>query len=508
MSRRIIGLETEYSLCFFDRKENKLFGSAYASKLIQAAAKELGFSEWLENGGRFYIDHGDHPEYATPECTSALELAKYDKAGERIMEKICDFLNSQREDQGIFYFHKDNSDRKGSSFGSHENYLVRGGKETPPAWLLEMLPILAAFLATRQIFCGAGKIGVEPVIGGTNYLNFGFGPYSERNGKAGESEEDFEPDLNCVFQISQRADFIDCLTAAAPHGGPKGFFSEKGDNHCPAAYHRLHVICGDSNMSEYSAWLKIATTLLVISMLEDEFITPFSAGVPVLASPISAVKEISRDVSLKKKVFLRDGGQMSALEIQKWFLEKANEYYLTNPDSEIVDSKVIVEWADTLDKLEKSPRLLAKKIDWLMKYELIKRYAAENNLDWRDSRVLTIDLEYHNIQRNRGIYYFLEQQGEAEKILDEDQIREAMENPPPEGRAVLRSAFVRFAKKFGLQSPKIDWSGFGRIQNDVEIRDPWNFSYGQAVKLLKCLAGIMEELQFNRKSGQGGDNGS
>lgn len=227
MQRRIIGLETEYSLCFFDKQANKLFGPAYARGRLEEAARELEFFQWLENGGRFYFDHGDHPEYSTPECSSPLELVKYDKAGERILEKICDFLNNQCESQGIFYLHKDNSDRKGSSFGCHENYLVRGGRETPPAWLLEIQPILVAFLATRQIFCGAGKIGVEPVIGGANHLNFDFSPYSERDGKAGEYEEDFEPDPNCYFQISQRADFIDCLTAAMPHGGHKGFFSDR-----------------------------------------------------------------------------------------------------------------------------------------------------------------------------------------------------------------------------------------------------------------------------------------
>ena len=351
----------------------------------------------LSNGARFYVDHA-HPEYSSPECTNPRDLVIWDKAGERIMNISRSRAEAVSPPEQRILIYKNNSDFKGNSYGTHENYLL--DRKVPFARIVQHL---MPFLATRQIFTGAGKVGAE-------------------NGT--------EP---CDYQISQRADFLETeVGLETMHSRP--IINTRDEPHAdPEKYRRLHVIVGDANMSEVSNYLKTGTTAIVLSMVEDDFIDrDFS-----LDSPVLAFRRISRDLTCREHIALKDGRTITAVELQREFLELATRYYGDREHEPWVQD-VLARWGSVLDRLAEDPTSLSRELDWAIKRELIQNYTAKHGIGWTDARAAMIDLQYHDIRPGKGLYGKLEESDAVERIATEDEISKAIYDPPKDTRAYFR----------------------------------------------------------------------
>lgn len=379
----------------------------------------------LPNGARLYVD-GAHPEYSTPECTNPYDVVAYEKAGDRIVNLCREVANSTvGEDRFVVY--KNNTDGKGNSYGHHENYLV--SRLVPFERILQQL---VPFFVTRQVYAGAGKVGSE---NRTHYV-----PY----------------------QISQRADFFESLVDINTMV-KRPIINTRDEPHAdPAKYRRLHVIVGDSNMSEYTTYLKIGTTALVLTMVEEDVLVK---GLD-MEDPIGAVREISRDPSLKKKVKLTDGREFTAIEIQKEYLATALRLF-SHGSVDQVTKDVLSRWEDVLEKLEEDPRQLSREIDWVMKRELITSFMERKGCDWKDPRVALMDLQYHDLRAEKGLYYALERGGYAERILDSNTIEKAQDTPPSDTRAYFRGTCV---KKFPKDIYAVSWGSLLFDTGDATIK--------------------------------------
>ena len=359
----------------------------------------------LGNGARLYNDHG-HPEYSTPECASLLDLVAHDKAGERIV-LACAKARSEQAGVGQVQIFKNNTDFHGSSYGTHENYLIQ--RETPfPQLLSGLLP----FFATRILYVGAGKMGIEP------------------KGDSG------------VYQISQRADFFtEEASVDTLHRRP--LVNTRDEPHAdPRQWRRLHVICGDANMSEYATALKIGTTYLVTSLLEQGW-QPWVK----LKSPADAIKQISRDQSYRW-VVEADSGSISAVDIQRVYLAAAKEK-LSGRGTDT--DWTLREWERTLDALESDPLSLGDRLDWVAKRSLLADYLEAEGVGWNDEALPSYDLAYSNVDPDEGLYYALEQAGEMVRLTTDAAIDAAMSQAPANTRAAIRGALVgKFADSIGV----------------------------------------------------------
>jgi proteasome accessory factor A len=356
----------------------------------------------LLNGGRLYVD-GAHPEYATPECTSPRDVVIYEKAGERLVER-CREAASRLADPGRQLFvYKNNTDGKGNSYGTHENYLV--ARAVPFDRIVEQL---TPFLVTRQIFCGGGKVGAE-------------------NGT--------EP---VALQISQRADFFESLVGLDTMA-KRPIINTRDEPHADEEkYRRLHVIVGDSNLAELSSYLKVGTTAMVLAMLEDGAIRKDLA----LEDPVRAIKEISHDPTLRRRVRLKAGPEHTAIEVQRQYLDLAADYYAgQEPDPQVQDC--LERWGRVLDRLAEDPDQLCREVDWCIKHALIRSYMARKGLPLEDQRISMIDLQYHDIRTEKGLYYHLEREGYVDRLVSDAEIAAAMEHPPHDTRAYFRGTCLR-----------------------------------------------------------------
>lgn len=360
----------------------------------------------LVNGARLYNDHG-HPEYSTPECGSLLDLVTHDKAGERIVW-ACAQARMAEAGVGRVQIFKNNTDFHGSSYGTHENYLVK--RETPFA---ELLGGLLPFFATRIIYAGAGKMGIEP------------------NGDGG------------VYQLSQRADFFtEEASVDTLHRRP--LVNTRDEPHAdPRLWRRLHVICGDANMSEYATALKVGTTYLVTSLLE----TGWRPSVK-LTKPVQAIKDVSRDPSYRWLVDVEGRGKMPAVDVQRVYLQAAQERLAgRGADTDWV----LNEWQATLDGLERNPLDLGNKLDWVAKRSLLADFVEAEGLDWKDESLPSFDLAYSSVDPDESLYYALEQAGEMVRLTTEEAVQDAMTHAPSNTRAAIRGALVeRFAEDIGV----------------------------------------------------------
>lgn len=366
----------------------------------------------LANGARLYNDHG-HPEYATPECRSLRDLVAHDKAGERIV-----FAAGQRraEQSGkAVSLYKNNTDFHGASYGTHEGYLVR--RDVPTDTLIQTL---LPFFVTRQIFAGAGKVGVE-------------------NDSSGQP---------VGFQLSQRADFFSVEASVDTlHNRP--LVNTRDEPHAtPSRFRRLHVICGDANMSEIATALKVGTTALVLSLLEEGWTTTVR-----LNDPIRAVRQVSRDISLQQTVERKDGPAMTAIEIQRLYQQEAAKR-LRGRDEDT--DWTLTEWASVLDALENDPMSLADSLDWVAKYNLLNTFREAEGLEWSDPYLQSLDLAYHDVDPEQGLYNGLDQAGETRKLVTEGRIQAALSCPPADTRAFIRGLFV---ERFGPAVRSIGWNG-------------------------------------------------
>jgi proteasome accessory factor A len=378
---------------------------------------------------------GAHPEYSTPETTNARDLVLFEKAGERLADRCRESANHTLPPDRQLILYKNNSDGKGNSYGYHENYLV--ARRVPFEALVEGL---TAFLVSRIIFCGAGKVGSE-------------------NGAE-----------RCVYQMSQRADFFETLIGLDTMA-KRPIINTRDEPHADEErYRRLHVIAGDSNMSEVSTYLKVGITALVLAMIEDGACRKDL----VLEDPVRAIKEISHDTSCTRTVRLRQGTERSAVELQREYLELAHAYYATlEPVPQVAD--LLARWERVLDQLDADPAACGREVDWVIKRELLQAYTTRKGIGFDDQRISMLDLQYHDLRRDRGLYYLLCRKGKVDRLFDEEMIERAMTVPPQTTRAKVRSDFINFACARN-KSYDVGWSYLklnDRYQRTILCKDPF-----------------------------------
>jgi Pup amidohydrolase len=371
----------------------------------------------LTNGARYYVDHA-HPEFSSPECSTPREAVLYDKAGEQIlirsMEAAARALPAGQE----LVVYKNNSDRKGNSYGTHENYLM--DRAVPFARVVQhAIPLFV----TRQIFTGAGKVG------------------SEATGEAAQA---------VTFQLTQRADFFE-EEVGLETTLKRPIVNTRDEPHAdPSKYRRLHVIVGDANLSEVANFLKVGVTALVLSMVEDDF---FGDRDFSLAQPVAAMRAVSYDLSLRKPLAMADGRTMTALEIQWEHLDLAKKYAEERGLDSLGPSdgaEVLARWEAVLTGLETDPATLADQLDWVAKHRLIDGYRERHGLGWDDHKLAAMDLQYHDLRGGRSLFRKVPMQ----RVLDDSEIAAAVTEPPATTRAYFRG---RCLQKWASSIAAANW---------------------------------------------------
>ena len=449
MDRRIFGLENEYGVTCTFRGQRRLSPDEVARYLFRRVVHWGRSSNvFLENGARLYLDVGSHPEYATPECDDVKELVAHDKAGERILEHLLAAAEIRLHEEGIagdVYLFKNNTDSAGNSYGCHENYLVARHGE-----FARMADVLIPFFVTRQIWCGAGKVLHGP--------------------------------RGAQYCLAQRAEHIwEGVSSATTRSRP--IINTRDEPHADAErYRRLHVIVGDSNMSEWTTFMKVGITDLVLRMVESNAVMRDLT----LENPIRAIREISHDVSCSRKVRLANGRELSALEIQTEYLEKTTRFVERRGADETA-TLLLREWADALEALAaEDPDRLARKVDWVTKRLLIDRYMAKHDLTLASPKVALLDLAYHDVNRTRGLYYLLERAGKVDRVVDDEAVSLGMREPPQTTRAKLRGDFIRHAKA-KRRDYTVDWVHLklnDQAQRTVLCKDPFKSSDERVEQLI------------------------
>ncbi len=438
MDRRIFGVETEYGVTCTFRGQRRLSPDEVARYLFRRVVSWGRSSNvFLGNGARLYLDVGSHPEYATPECDSVVDLVAHDKAGERILEGLLIDADRRLREEGIagdVYLFKNNTDSAGNSYGCHENYLVPRHAE-----LGRLTDNLTPFLVTRQLICGAGKVLQTP--------------------------------RGAVYCVSQRAEHIwEGVSSATTRSRP--IINTRDEPHADAErFRRLHVIVGDSNMSETTMLLKVGSTDLILRMIE--------AGAALrdmtLDNSIRAIREVSHDMTGRSRIRLANGREVSALDIQYEYLNRAKDF--TDANGLDANTKRVLEmWERALSAIE-SGNLdkIAREIDWVTKYQLIERYQAKHGLPLSAPRIAQLDLAYHDIRRGRGLYYLLHRDGAVDRVTRDLDIFEAKSVPPQTTRAKLRGEFIRRAQE-KRRDFTVDWVHLklnDQAQRTVLCKDPF-----------------------------------
>nr|MBA3907726.1 Pup--protein ligase [Pseudonocardiales bacterium] len=386
MQRRIYGVETEFGVTCTFHGQRRLSPDEVARYLFRRVVSWGRSSNvFLRNGARLYLDVGSHPEYATAECDSLAQLVAHDKAGERILEDLLVDAERRLVDEGIggdIYLFKNNTDSAGNSYGCHENYLVARAGE-----FSRIADVLLPFLVTRQLICGAGKVLQTP--------------------------------RGAVYCLSQRAEHIwEGVSSATTRSRP--IINTRDEPHADAErYRRLHVIVGDSNMSEVTTLLKVGSATLVLEMIE--------AGVQfrdfTLDNPIRAIREISHDLTGRRTVRLAGGREASALDIQREYHARAVEHLATRGSEDPMMARVVELWGRVLHAVDSSDlSLIDREIDWAIKHRLIERYRARGGMDLANPRIAQLDLAYHDIRRGRGLFDLLQRKSLVDRVTDDGEI--------------------------------------------------------------------------------------
>jgi proteasome accessory factor A len=438
VDRRIFGLENEYGVTCTFRGQRRLSPDEVARYLFRRVVHWGRSSNvFLENGARLYLDVGSHPEYATPECDSVLDLVAHDKAGERILEALLAAAEVRLHEEGIsgdVFLFKNNTDSAGNSYGCHENYLVARAGE-----FARMADVLIPFFVTRQVYAGAGKVLHGP--------------------------------RGAQFCLSQRAEHIwEGVSSATTRSRP--IINTRDEPHADAErYRRLHVIVGDSNMSEWTTFMKVGITDLVLRMVEENTVMRDLT----LENPIRAIREISHDVTCQRKVRLANGRELSAIEIQAEYFERTSRF-VEHRGADAASKRLLREWESAIEALAAGePERLVRKVDWVTKQVLIDRYRARNDLPLSHPKVALMDLAYHDVNRQRGLYYLLERNGKVDRSADERDVQRAMREPPATTRAKLRGDFIRQAKQ-KRRDYTVDWVHLklnDQAQRTVLCKDPF-----------------------------------
>lgn len=440
MDRRIFGLETEYGVTCTFRGQRRLSPDEVARYLFRrVVAWGRSSNVFLRNGSRLYLDVGSHPEYATAECDSVHQLITHDRAGERILEGLSVDAEARLREEGIsgdIYLFKNNTDSAGNSYGCHENYLVERSTD-----FLTLAEGFIPFLISRQIVTGAGKVLQTP--------------------------------RGAVYCVSQRADHIwEGVSSATTRSRP--IINTRDEPHADAdMYRRLHVIVGDSNMSETTSMLKVGAADLVLRMLESGAVMRDMS----FENPIRAIREISHDTTGTRQVPLSTGRELSALQMQWEYLDKVTQYVdRRGLRSDPTTARVLDLWERSLKAVEAQDfAAVETEIDWIIKKNLIERYMDKHGLSLSDVRVAQLDLAYHDINRNRGLFYLLERRGLAQRITHDPEVFEAKNVPPQTTRAKLRGDFVRRAQE-RRRDFTVDWVHLklnDQAQRTVLCKDPF-----------------------------------
>ncbi|MGH3499187.1 MAG: Pup--protein ligase [Nocardioidaceae bacterium] len=453
MDRRIFGIENEYGVTCTFKGQRRLSPDEVARYLFRRVVSWGRSSNvFLRNGARLYLDVGSHPEYATPECDDLTELVAHDKAGERILEGLLIDAERRLRDDGIVgdvYLFKNNTDSAGNSYGCHENYLVgRHGEFN------RMADVLIPFLVSRQIVVGAGKVLQTP--------------------------------RGTVFSVSQRAEHIwEGVSSATTRSRP--IINTRDEPHADAErYRRLHVIVGDSNMSETTTLLKVGATDLILRMIEEGVVMRDLT----MENPIRAIREIAHDMTGQRRVRLVNGREASALEIQGEYLTKARDFVDRRELHTPTVDRVLDLWERGLKAVESGDlSLVEREIDWVIKYKLIERYRAKHNLAWGHPRIAHLDLAYHDIHRDRGLYYLLERRGAVARVTSDLETFEAKSVPPQTTRARLRGEFIRRAQE-RRRDFTVDWVHLklnDQAQRTVLCKDPFRSHDERVHKLIESM---------------------
>ncbi|HEX9991880.1 MAG TPA: Pup--protein ligase [Acidimicrobiales bacterium] len=452
MDRRIFGLENEYGVTCTLRGQRRLSPDEVARYLFRRVVSWGRSSNvFLANGARLYLDVGSHPEYATPECDSIHDLVVHDKAGERILEQLLGSAEQRLREEGIrgvIYLFKNNTDSAGNSYGCHENYLTSRRDDFG-----HYAEVLIPFFVSRQIYAGAGKV--------------------------------LQTARGAMYCISQRAEHIwEGVSSATTRSRP--IINTRDEPHADAErYRRLHVIVGDSNMSEYATFLKVGATSILLRMLEDPSVVLRDM---TLENPIRAIREISHDTTCTRRVRLANGREASALDIQGEYLGRAVRYAETKGLSPL-EQRALDMWQHTLTALEKDPLSLTRECDWVIKHHLIEAYRDRHGLPLTHPKVALMDLQYHDVNRERGLFYRMQQRDLVERTCTDDEIDTAMEQPPQTTRARLRGEFIRRAKE-RKRDYTVDWVHLklnDQAQRTVLCKDPFKARDERVEKLIASL---------------------
>ncbi|RAV33383.1 Pup--protein ligase [Corynebacterium heidelbergense] len=450
-----MGLETEYGVANVRDAVRRLGPDEVARQLFAPVVEEFRSSNiYTTNGSRLYLDVGAHPEVATAECDSLHQLVTYDRAGDAEVQALAEAAEASLASGGQVHVFKNNTDFVGNSYGCHENYLV--GREMPlRALSAQLLP----FLVTRQLICGAGKVSVP---------------------QPGAPNENFGPG----FVMSQRADHVwEGVSSATTRSRP--IINTRDEPHADSSrYRRLHIIVGDSNMSEVTTALKVGATLLVLEMIE--------AGVALpdfeMANEIRSIRDIARDITGTAPLRLRRSGAFTtALEVQETLVDAADRWLAVRPEPERGPSDwlgtpreqlrpVVDLWRKVVDCFHTqdfSP--VDQHIDWVIKRKLIERLAARDGLSITSPKLAQVDLMYHEINPRRGLFHRLQQRGLAADLLRPEDIAMARSTPPQTTRAALRGAFLSAARAGGREVT-VDWMRMkinGESPLEVVLPDPF-----------------------------------
>ena len=435
---KVCGIETEYGIIFkggdvnpitassiivnaYSQGKDDLVGWDYIDEHPGNDARGYSLDDYLfpeyesqlvntvlTNGARYYVDHA-HPEISTPECRNALEAVLFDRAGEEIIRSSMQLANEGLPEHSEIVIYKNNSDGKGNSYGCHENYLI--SRQTPFTQIAQQI---TTHFVTRQIFCGAGKVGAE------------------HRGLSGKGAN--QP----AFQISQRADFFE-EEIGLETTLKRPIVNTRDEPHCdPTKYRRLHVIAGDANMSEVATLLKLGTTSIVLAMIEDDAFPEHL----IVKDPVHAIRQVSHDTSLSACIMMADGRMLSALQVQMEILEAAiqyaNRYGLDSVDDS-VGNDVLMRWAGVLDGLETDPLLVANIVDWIAKKRIVDGFAQRHNLQIDDARLKAIDLQYHDMRVDKCLAL---RAGLVELCAKPD-VMNAMVKPPESTRAFFRGTVLQ-----------------------------------------------------------------
>ncbi len=452
MDRRIFGLENEYGVTCTLRGQRRLSPDEVARYLFRRVVSWGRSSNvFLENGARLYLDVGSHPEYATPECDSIADLVVHDKAGEKILERLVVSAEARLREEGIrgvIFLFKNNTDSAGNSYGCHENYLTSRRDDFG-----HYAEVLIPFFVSRQIYAGSGKV--------------------------------LQTARGAMYCISQRAEHIwEGVSSATTRSRP--IINTRDEPHADAErYRRLHVIVGDSNMSEYATFLKVGATSILLRMLEDPSVVLRDM---TLENPIRAIREISHDPTCRRRVRLANGREASALDIQGEYLQRAKRYADAKGVSAL-EEQALGMWEHCLTGLEKDPWSLDRECDWVIKHRLIERYREREGVPLTHPKVSLLDLQYHDVSRERGLFYRMQARGMVDRMCTDEDIERAVDEPPQTTRARLRGDFIRRAKE-RRRDFTVDWVHLklnDQAQRTVLCKDPFKSHDDRVEKLIASL---------------------